>query len=109
MAPEQGRGGGDVDARADVWGASLVLYEAVLGAPALAEQRSGQLARLRRPEALACEPELWAVVARGLEEDPGARWPSARMLATELARWASARGATCDAAGLALADLWRTA
>jgi len=111
MAPEQARGGGDTDPRADVWGACLTLYEALNGARTLTGSgpRPNDPAQLRRPPSLTAEPELWAILARGLEQEPGARWPSARTLASVLARWAVARGADHDASGLALSSLWQPA
>jgi serine/threonine-protein kinase len=90
MAPEQILGDA-VDARADVYAAGVVLFEAIAGrAPFDAR---APLDLLRAHLAAAPPPlgrfadvprELERVVARCLDKRPDARWPSARALADAL-------------------------
>lgn len=105
LAPEQMRGAPAADPRADIWSACLVLYEAVCFRPGFSVRRD-PAGRLCHPPALAVEPELAAILARGLELDPRARWQTARALGATLARWALARGVSADSAGSALAETW---
>ncbi|EYF06857.1 Hypothetical protein CAP_1554 [Chondromyces apiculatus DSM 436] len=106
MAPEQARGGSDADPRVDIWGACLVLHQALGGAPADIGRDGAEHERLGRPAVLATEPELWAILARGLEISPANRWPTARALGASLARWGLVRGITADSAGSALTEAW---
>lgn len=97
VAPELVRGD-EVDARVDIYGLGLVLYEALTGAvpfPRLGDaaklyaQASVEVPSLRerRPD---LPPELDAVVLTALSKDPAARQPSA----AEFAEQASAAVAT---------------
>ncbi|AKT36935.1 serine/threonine-protein kinase [Chondromyces crocatus] len=106
MAPEQARGGADADPRVDIWGFCFVLHQALGGVPADTGRRDAEPERLGRPAALATEPELWAILARGLELSPAARWATAQALGASLARWALVRGITADSAGTALTEAW---
>jgi tetratricopeptide (TPR) repeat protein/predicted Ser/Thr protein kinase len=71
MAPEQ-KGGGRIDARADQYALCIALWEALHGA--LPGERS----------TTQVSPRICAVLRRGLANDPSARWPSMRALATAL-------------------------
>jgi len=93
VAPEQiGRGGGEVDGRADVYGLGVVLYECLTGRTPFAGATLEQLLRriledeppplrLRRPEA---SRDVATVVHRALEKEPPRRYPAAGAFAEDL-------------------------
>jgi serine/threonine-protein kinase len=92
MAPEQ-IGGTTVDRRADVYSASVILWEALAGerlfkaadaitlATAVVSQKHDRPST-RRPE---IPRELDAIVMKGLERDPNDRYATAREMAVALA------------------------
>ena len=71
MAPEQ-KSAGRIDARADQYAFCVALWEALHGA------LPGERATFQ------VSPRTAAVLRRGLADDPSARWPSMRALATAL-------------------------
>ncbi len=84
VAPEQ-IAGGDIDRRADVFSAGVMLWEALVGrrltygeneASVLHKRTTGTQARVleARPEA---DPELAAICDRAMELDPDKRFPTA--------------------------------
>jgi tetratricopeptide (TPR) repeat protein len=75
MAPEQRRGE-RADARADIYAFAVTLHEALTGA------RPGDEARKKRRVPARFERHI----ARGLDADPAARWPSMRAFLAALAR-----------------------
>jgi len=93
MAPEQLMGE-ELDARTDIHGAGLVLYEMATGQRPFAEVQSGQLigAILRRPpvEPRTLNPkissELERIIGKCLEKDPDNRYQTAHELAIHLKR-----------------------
>ena len=93
MAPEQLMGE-ELDARTDIHGAGLVLYEMATGQRPFAEVQSGQLigAIWRRPPAKPrtlnpkLSPELERIIGKCLEKDPEDRYQSAKELAADLSR-----------------------
>ena len=93
MAPEQLMGE-EVDARTDIHGAGLVLYEMATGQRPFAEVQSGQLigAILRRPPAQPrtlnpkVSPELERIIGKCLEKEPENRYQSAGELSVDLRR-----------------------
>jgi eukaryotic-like serine/threonine-protein kinase len=112
MSPEQARGF-DVDARTDVWAFSVVLYEVVTGQlPFSGPNYTALVCSIleAQPKPLmhlgVAEPELWSIIAHGLEKDPNLRWASMQELGAALARWAMARGAPDDITGGALKSGW---
>ncbi len=93
MAPEQLMGE-ELDARTDIHGAGLVLYEMATGQRPFAEVKSGHLigAILRRLPANPRELnpkislELELIIAKCLEKEPAKRYQSAKELAADLSR-----------------------
>ena len=93
MSPEQCRGTGDVDARADIYSMGCVLYELVAGRPPFTQQGAGELigahlyAMPETPSKFApVSPGLEAMIMRCLAKDPAARPQTAAELGSELAR-----------------------
>ncbi|MBL9106658.1 MAG: serine/threonine protein kinase [Myxococcales bacterium] len=80
MAPEQ-RSGGRPDARSDQYSFCAVLYEGLYG-ERVREPSPGAAAGTASPRVPAW---LAAVLARGLEPDPAARWPTMERLLDALA------------------------
>jgi serine/threonine-protein kinase len=104
VSPEQACGKPEVDARADVFGLGVLMFEALVGrVPFSAANVASLLRRIIREDAprvglLAplVDRELDAVVAKALAREPNERFTSARALARALAphagdRWASER------------------
>ncbi len=91
LSPEQVRGE-PIDGRTDIYALCAVLYEALTGRPPF--ERDGDLptaiARLEEapppPQTLQADlpPGLAAIVLRGLEREPAARWLTARDLRDQL-------------------------
>jgi eukaryotic-like serine/threonine-protein kinase len=113
MSPEQACGNADVDARADIWGICVVLYELVAGrGPFTADTPSDTLVavREREPEPfLGDEPgldALWAIVRSGLSKEREHRFVSARHLGNALAQWLIERDVHHDVCGELLAASW---
>lgn len=86
MSPEQARGAGDLDARADLFSLGCVLYECLCGQPPFTgEHVMAVLAKVLMDEpqrvrelAPGVSPGLDELVARLLEKEPSRRLPSAR-------------------------------
>jgi serine/threonine protein kinase/Tfp pilus assembly protein PilF len=97
MAPEQARGdGGPVDARADVYGLGVTLYELLAGSPPFESARDTGvlLQKIERddPEPLGkrvpgLPTPLIAIVETALEKDPAQRYQGAAALAADLGRF----------------------
>ena len=99
MSPEQLRASNSVDHRTDIWSLGIILYELLAGAPpfrgnsvievanAILKNEPKPLSALRAQVPIGLE----AVIARCLETDPAARYPSVLELAMELAPFASQR------------------
>jgi len=106
MAPEQACGRDDVDRRADVWALCAVAYELVAGRPPFVGDNYNAVisAVLIEP---AIKPDLmddalWSIVHRGLSKKRQLRWPDARVLGEQLARWLLREGHEHDITRTAL-------
>jgi serine/threonine protein kinase len=98
MSPEQARGEGDIDQRADVWAFSVMLYELITGnTPFQGESYNALLWSIlgSHPKPIAehgiDEPELWNILDRGLTKDRDFRFGDMRALGRALAGWLLAR------------------
>ncbi|MEM6993246.1 MAG: serine/threonine-protein kinase [Myxococcota bacterium] len=91
MSPEQW-GGGEVDAQTDQFSFCLCLFGALYGEPPFAMEdlmlgsSGAPLPPLRVPRTTAVPRALRQVLARGLEQEPTARWPSMDALIDALSR-----------------------
>jgi serine/threonine-protein kinase len=98
MAPEQAQGADDVDRRADVFSAGVVIWEALAARRLFkAENEASTLARVLATAVPALQlmsseitPELSAAVMKALERDPDARYATAAEFADAIE--AAARG-----------------
>lgn len=108
MSPEQARGE-EVDPRADLWGLCVVLYEVITDR--LPFDGNGYNAVMYSiltsspatfMELGVKEPELWEIIARGLERDRSLRWQSSVELHRALSDWLIARGVMHDVSGVSL-------
>jgi len=94
MSPEQARGQTDIDLRVDVWAFSVMLYELVTGCtPFAGESYNALLYSIVGTEPLTLaehgidDPELWAILARGMDKERETRFGSMRAIGRELARY----------------------
>jgi serine/threonine-protein kinase len=113
MSPEQARGKDDVDARSDIWALCIVLYQLVTGRlPFVAENGNALLWSIVEKPALPFtdlgvdEPELWTIVARGLEKSRDARWQTMSDLGKSLAEWLLGKGVGQDICHANLRAQW---
>jgi eukaryotic-like serine/threonine-protein kinase len=105
MSPEQARGQNDIDLRVDVWAFCVMLYELVTGCtPFAGESYNALLYSIVGTEPLTLaehgidDPELWAILARGLDKDRETRLPNMRALGRELATYLLDRKVKTDIA-----------
>jgi serine/threonine-protein kinase len=94
MSPEQARGQSDIDLRVDVWAFSVMLYELLTGCTPFAGESYNALlyaimdqAPLTLMEHGVDEPELWAILQRGMDKNRDTRFPNMRALGRALAEW----------------------
>jgi TPR repeat protein/tRNA A-37 threonylcarbamoyl transferase component Bud32 len=92
MAPEQCRGAGGVDHRADVYALGCIAYEMVCGRPPFVARGLGEVLLAHQTEApappstrAAIPPALEDVIVRALAKKPWERQQSCQQLADELA------------------------
>jgi eukaryotic-like serine/threonine-protein kinase len=112
MSPEQARGL-DVDHRTDIWSFCVMLYEVVTGRLPFDGKSYNALLRSiieDQPAPItnyaAGDPELWAIIDKGLRKTQEQRWSSMRELGVALAHWLIERGVTEDLAGASLHAAW---
>jgi serine/threonine-protein kinase len=112
MAPEQARGE-DVDQRSDIWALCIVLYEAMTGRLPFDGKSYNALLRSIIEDTPAPitnfasgDPELWAVLEKGLAKEPDQRWQSMREIGGALARWLLDLNVHEDIAGASLHAAW---
>ncbi|MEZ4225984.1 MAG: protein kinase [Polyangiaceae bacterium] len=112
MAPEQARGK-DVDARADIWSFTVMLYECITGKlPFDGNTQAALVCAILEGDATPLaefgisDSALQAIVDRGLRKNPEERWQSMRELGGALARWLHAKNARTDISGNPLATTW---
>lgn len=98
---------------ADIWSTSVVLYEMVSGScPFHADSYYALVRSIIDDQPVALgelgvdEPELEAIIRRGLEKDVARRWGSMRELGQQLAQWCLQRGVTEDVAGQSIRRVW---
>lgn len=113
LPPEQARGLGEVDARADVWALCATLYECVTGAvPFAAATWIDVLRRIidEAPDPIVAhgvnDVDLWRLIRKGLAKNPDDRWSSVAAFARAASRWLLARGVTCDICGVSVESRW---
>jgi serine/threonine-protein kinase len=113
MSPEQARGLEDVDQRADVWAFAVVLYECLTGSPPFADSSYHALLRdiIEKPvtpitEHGVADPELWAILQRGLAKDRDERYANMKEFGRALAHWLRARWVDEDVCGQSLRATW---
>lgn len=83
MAPEQWRGA-PADVRTDQYSYCVALHEAIYGSRPLRAKSSPAQETLSTRVPARVPPGLGRVIARGLEVDPAARWPSVEALVAAL-------------------------
>jgi serine/threonine protein kinase len=113
MAPEQARGQGDIDRRADIWAFCVMLYEAITGSvPFQGDNYNSLLVSIMEApvtsilDHCAGDEQLWSIMQRALAKDRDARWQTMREFGAALARWLIEHGVTEDAYGHSLRATW---
>ncbi len=113
MSPEQACGRSDVDHRTDVWAFSVMLYEVITGKRPFEGPNYNALISsilVFHPASWdqhdIHEPDLWKLVAKGLEKEAPDRWQSMQEYGEVLATWAAQRDVETDAAGNSLRAHW---
>ncbi|HTN82733.1 MAG TPA: serine/threonine-protein kinase [Sorangium sp.] len=113
MPPEQALALPTVDRRADVWSFCAMMYELLSGRPPFSSRNALDGLRAVLQDAVpslvdACDldADLWAILERGLQKEPSARWSSLRELGEALAAWLWSRGVREDARGVSLQGEW---
>jgi serine/threonine protein kinase len=114
LAPERARGKRNEDERSDLWSFCIMLYELIAGRTPFYDPSDAT----RVLEAVLVEavpplsdfgiddPELDAILARGLQKAPQGRWPDMRALGRALAEWLVRRGSYEDIEGNSLQTSW---
>jgi serine/threonine-protein kinase len=113
MSPEQARGEQDIDARADIWSMSIMLYEMVAGTLPFQDRNYNALMQMilndepvPTTQYAAGDAGLWKIVARGLAKKRDDRWSSMTEFGEALALWLYEHGVKEDASGNSVRALW---
>ena len=113
MSPEHVVGSRDIDARADVWGLCVTLYECLVGSSPYAGVADSQLFEaimgwpVTEPALHDVDDQgLWTILDRGLSKRPSERWQSMAELGQELSSWLLDHGEQADISGQALKRSW---
>ncbi|WP_438007855.1 serine/threonine-protein kinase [Sorangium sp. So ce321] len=113
MPPEQALALPTVDRRADVWSFCAMMYELLSGRPPFSSRNALDGLRAVLQDAVpslvdSCnlDADLWAILERGLQKEPSARWSSLRELGEALAAWLWSRDVHEDARGVSLQGEW---
>jgi len=113
MSPEQARGREDLDHRTDIWSFAVVLYEVLSGTTPFSGASYNALLRSVVEDEptplsnyLAADETLWAIVRRGLEKRPEARFSSMNEFGRALAGWLYQQGIREDACGASIDSKW---
>jgi serine/threonine-protein kinase len=116
MSPEQVIDSSSVDARADVWGFCVVLYEMLSGTVPFPGRSCAEILRaiLDRPVPpltveMGVDASLSTLVEQGLRKDPAERIATMSELGSRLAEWLSERGVHEDITGASLRTQWLSA
>ncbi|MEY2936195.1 MAG: hypothetical protein RL033_6944 [Pseudomonadota bacterium] len=112
LSPQQARGE-DVDQRADIWAAAVVLYEMLTCRLPFEGSNYNALMRSIIEDAPAPltsfgidAAPLWEIIERGLAKQTGGRWPSMATFGGALANWLLSQGETDDISGASLRAAW---
>jgi WD40 repeat protein len=113
LSPEQVLQPDRIDARADVYGLGMVLYEALTGAPAFRGAPQAVLQQVLHDEpapprrlAPATPRDLETVCLKALAKEPARRYQTAREMGEDLGRWLDGRPVRARPVGRA-ERLWR--
>ena len=116
MSPEQLESSRDVDARADIWGLGVVLYELIRGQPPFTAASIPQLIASvinerpkKFPDELEVPPELEAVIMRMLAKDRRERYSSIEEVLDQLAPYAAMPASAYRTTQLGVSDRPRSA
>ncbi len=90
IAPEQLHGG-DIDARADIYGLGVLLFHIVTGVAAKRADRTARLAGVLRRRRIARPDDLAAIIARCMKPVPESRYQSTADLARDLDNYLAGR------------------
>jgi serine/threonine protein kinase len=102
MSPEQARGTGEIDRRADLWSLGVIMYEALSGVSPHGEASSvgDRILRICVKDPAPLEqtaphlaPDVIAIVMRAVRRDRDQRYASAAAMREELLEWL---GGSCD-------------
>src|SRR5262249_21572548 len=114
MAPEQFDRDGVVDARTDVWGLGVTLYEMIAWRPAFSGRSVAELrGRIRGEEPIPLESlvrrlprDLALICRKAIQKDPAHRYSSAGEVAADLRHWLADRPTSVNRSWPRRCALW---
>ncbi len=116
MSPEQACGRTDVDHRTDIWAFTVMIYEVIAGVrPFEGANYNALISSILVFQPAPWEqhdihePELWALIQKGLAKEQQDRWQTMQEYGEALAIWAAQRDVETDAAGNSLRAHWLAA